>query len=107
MVFHDTVRQNISDPNYENETWRARHHFKEAHQHAPPYRRNRDFKPVNYGSYRGILNFKHSEPWAILKNLRDLGHEEHNKGVKYMKAIVTGGFMGTVLGYMWFMLKPL
>jgi uncharacterized membrane protein YpjA len=54
-----------------------------------------------------MLNFKTSEPWGMMKNLKDLKNEEHNKGVKYLKTIVSGGILGSVYGYMWFVLKPL
>ena len=106
MVFTDTVVQKYVDPAYENEVFRARNHYKELHQHNPPQRRNRDFKPVNYGSFRGILNFKHAEPWAIFKNLKDLREEHHNHPIKWAKAFIAGAFSGTLLGYSWFILKP-
>jgi hypothetical protein len=72
MVFETSVKQPIVDSAYKNEVFRARKHYKEEHVHDPPLRRNRDFKPVNYGSFRGMLNFKHAEPFASLKNLKDL-----------------------------------
>lgn len=64
MVFHNSVASGVSDPNYGNETFRARNGYKEEHTHDKPYRRSRDFKPVGYGSYRGILNYRHSEAYC-------------------------------------------
>jgi hypothetical protein len=106
MVFSDTRIQSIPDPTYANESFRAKHHYKEAHVHDPPYRRNRDFKPVNYGSFRGILNFKHSEPFALLKNLEDLKHEHHNIAIRWAKSFLFGAVTGGVLGYAWFVIRP-
>jgi len=106
MVYSDTVVNKFVDPAYENEVFRARYHYKELHQHNPPQRRNRDFKPVNYGSFRGILNFKHAEPWAIFKNLKDLKEETHNHPIKWAKAFLFGAGSGILLGYSWFLIKP-
>ena len=75
MVFQNAIAQNITEPNYGNETFRARHGYKEEHTHDAPYRRNRDFKPVNYGSFKGMLNYRHSEPFCLLKNMKDLSRE--------------------------------
>lgn len=94
------------DPSYQNEHWRAKHHFKEAHQHDPPYRRNRDFKPVNYGSFRGILNYKRSEPFESLKNLKDLQNEHHHHPLKWAKTFLFGASAGAVIGYAWFVIRP-
>jgi len=106
MVFHDTVVRKSADPNYENELFRARHGYKELHQHNPPERRNRDFKPVTYGSWRGMLNFKHAEPWCQLKNLEDLANETHHHPIKWFKQFVLGASMGTLFGLCWFLIKP-
>ena len=75
MVFHNAIGQPVSDPNYGNETFRARHGYKEEHTHDPPYRRSRDFKPMTYGSFKGMLNYRHSEPYCLLKNMKDLSRE--------------------------------
>lgn len=106
MTTDNTRLTPIPDPSYNNEVWRARHHYKEGHVHDPPYRRNRDFKPVNFGSFKGMPNFKHAEPFALLKNLRDLRHEHHNHPLKWAKAFLYGAFAGFVFGYSWFLLKP-
>jgi hypothetical protein len=109
MVYANTVVQSSSigsDPIYANETWRQRHHYKEAHVHDPPYRRNRDFKPVPYGSFRGMPNYKHAETWCLLKNLKDLGNEHHNHPIKWAKTFLFGAMVGGILGYSWFLLRP-
>jgi hypothetical protein len=106
MVYKNTVKQYITDHSYANETWRARHGFKEAHQHDPPYRRNRDFKPVNFGSFRGILNYKRAEPFESLKNLKDLKNEHAHHPIKWIKCFTFGSIVGVVMGYSWFVIRP-
>jgi hypothetical protein len=106
MVYADAVQQVITDPAYDNDVYRARNGYKEKHVHSPPYRRNRDFKPVNYGSFRGILNFKHSEPFALLKNLSALKEEKHHHPIKWFKAFLFGAISGLTIGYSWFILRP-
>ncbi|TNV76273.1 hypothetical protein FGO68_gene8827 [Halteria grandinella] len=106
MVFENTVKLHVTDPAYQNETWRARHHFKEEHQHDPPQRRNRDFKPVNYGSFRGILNYKRAEPFESLKNLKDLKNEHAHHPTKWAKCFLFGAMAGATFGYAWFVIRP-
>jgi len=106
MVFENVRKQHITDPSYANEHWRAKHHYKEGHVHDPPYRRNRDFKPVNFGTFKGIPNYKHAEPWAQFKNLRDIVHEEHHHPIKWIKTFLFGAITGGIIGYSWFILKP-
>ena len=106
MVYHNAVATSITNPAYENETFRAKHGYKEAHQHDPAYRRNRDFKPVPYGSFRGMPNYKHSEPYCLLKNMRDFAHEEHHHPIKWIKTSLKGGLFGSVFGYLWFVGGP-
>lgn len=64
MVYHNVVRQPQPNDGSGNETYRAKQGFKELEVHNPPHRRNRDFKPVNYGSAKGMLNYKHAEAWC-------------------------------------------
>lgn len=106
MVYHNTVKQDIMDPSYQNEVFRAKQHYKEAHQHDPPMRRNRDFKPVNYGSFRGILNYKRAEPFESLKNLKDIANEHHHHPIKWAKAFLLGATSGAMIGYAWFVIRP-
>lgn len=94
MVYSNTIRQHVIDPAYKNEHFRAKSHYKEAHTHDPPLRRNKDFKPVLYGSFRGILNFKTAEPFQILKNLKDLKNEHHQKPIKWLKTFIFGAAFG-------------
>lgn len=106
MLVDNSKKQHVPDPAYSNEFWRARHHFKEEHLHDPPARKNRDFKPVGFGSFRGMPNFKHAEPFAILKNLKDLPHEHHHHPIKWIKAFLFGGAAGVFFGYAWFIFRP-
>lgn len=102
MVFHNSVAQDISAADYGNEMFRARHGYKEAHVHDAPYRRNRDFKPANYGSFKGFLNYRHSEPYCLLKNMKDLAREEHHHPIKWTKQFLKGALTGGLLGYTYF-----
>ena len=102
MVYTNVLRNEVSDPNYENATFRARHGYKEEHAHDAPYRRNRDFKPVPYGSFKGILNYKHSEPFCLLKNMKDIPNEEHHILIAWGKAALKGGVVGAAFGYLYF-----
>lgn len=106
MVYHNAIAQSVSNPAYGNETWRATHGYKEAHQHDPAYRRNRDFKPVTYGSYIGIPNYKHSEPYCLLKNMKDISREDHHHPIKWAKISLKGAFAGSVFGYLYFIGGP-
>ena len=102
MVFHNSLFNGPSDPNYGNETFRARHGYKEVAMHDAPYRRNRDFKPVNYGSWKGMLNYRHSEPYMHLKNMKDISRDDHHIVIKASKNALKGGLLGSIFGYLYF-----
>ena len=106
MVYHDHVVQGVSNNAYSNETFRAKNGYKETHQHDPTYRRNRDFKPVGYGTFRGLPNYRHSEPYCLLKNMKDLPRQDHHHPIKYIKTFLTGATVGSVAGYMYFVGGP-
>ena len=99
-INHNYIAAYGGDENYSSATWRARHGYKESHQHDPPYRRSRDFKPIPYGSFRGIINYRHSEPYCIFKNIKDIQREDHHIGIVMGKAILKGAFLGGLAGYM-------
>lgn len=106
MHLHNVVGQECSNPDYENATFRARQHYKEEHQHNAPYRRSRDFKPILYGAFIGLPNYKHSEPFALLKNVSDLYKENDNIAINFTKSFLRGAFGGSILGYMYFLAAP-
>jgi len=106
MVYTNTVKYNIPEGAYGNEVWRQRHGYKEEHQHDAPMRRNRDFKPVPYGSFGGMPNYRHAEPWCQLKNIRDLGNEHSHFPTVWAKQFLFGATVGVVLGQGWFFIKP-
>ena len=99
MVYYDTIHQDISDRSYGDEAFRARYGYKEAETHNPPFRRSRDFKPMSYGHFRGMLNFRHSEPYMLLKNMKDIVYEEHHHPIKWTKQALRGGIIGGFLGF--------
>jgi len=105
MVFENHIEYKGA-AGFENEFFRARHGYKDAEAHDPPYRRSRDFKPVPYGSAKGILNYRHSEPFALLKNMRDLPRETHHFPITMSGHFLKGGLVGTVLGSMYFLAGP-
>lgn len=102
MVFSNAIKQEVSDGDYGNDVWRQRHGYKETHTPDHPFRRNRDFKPVPYGSAKGPLNFRHSEPYCLLKNMKDLYQEDHNIGIRWFKQFFKGAAVGGLLGLLHF-----
>ena len=106
MVYDNHIAANDTFPGYRNEQWRVRHGYKELEVADPPFRRNRDFKPLSYGSYRGILNYRHSEPFMHLKNLKDLWREPHHHPTKWFKSFLKGALWGGSLGYMYTVFGP-
>jgi hypothetical protein len=106
MVYHNHTCQDISNLSYGNETFRARNGFKEGHVHDPPQRRNYDFKPIPYGTFRGIPNYRRSETFESMKSIRDVWNEQHNIVIKTVKTGIKGAFVGSVLGYTYFIGAP-
>ena len=47
-------------------------------------------------------NYRHSEPYCLLKNMKDLVHEENNIAIKFPKSALKGGLVGSIFGYAWF-----
>ena len=107
MVYHNTVKYPVPDARYADETWRAKHHFKEMHQHDPPMRRSRDFKPVPWGHARGMPNYRHAEPWLNMKNLITLINEDHHHPTKWFKKFLYGSIFGAIMGQFWFFASPI
>ena len=107
MATRNNVTTPIPDPRYKDETWRAAHHFKEEHQHDAPYRRNRDFKPVPWGTARGMPNYRHSEPWLNMKNLITLKEERHHHPTRWFKQFMWGAGAGLVFGQLYFFMAPI
>eukprot|EP00349_Pseudokeronopsis_sp_Brazil_P006188 CAMPEP_0202960460 /NCGR_PEP_ID=MMETSP1396-20130829/4607_1 /ASSEMBLY_ACC=CAM_ASM_000872 /TAXON_ID= /ORGANISM="Pseudokeronopsis sp., Strain Brazil" /LENGTH=271 /DNA_ID=CAMNT_0049679693 /DNA_START=6 /DNA_END=821 /DNA_ORIENTATION=+ len=106
MVYENSRRQRIIDPNYQNEVFRARHHYKEELVHDPPQRKNRDFKAVPYGSFRGMLNFKHAEPFLMLKSLKDIYREEHHHPIKWASSSLQEAYWVHLLVTPWYIVQP-
>jgi len=98
MVFNNTVRYVIPDPAYKDETWRINHGYKEEHQHDAPKRRNRDFKPAAYGSFRGLPNYRRSESFESMKLLTELKNEDHHFPTRWAKTFFYGATVGVSLG---------
>jgi len=106
MEIHNAVKYPVPDPRYSDETWRAKHHFKEIRQHDAPLRRNRDFKPVPWGAARGMPNYRHSEPWLNMKNLYSLTDEHFHHPTLWFKKFIFGALTGFSLGQVWFFVSP-
>lgn len=90
----------------DNAHFRAKHGFKETQVHDPPPRRNNDFKPVHSWSAKGMPNYKHSEPFYLLKNLPQFFREEQNFVIRWAKRFLEGGVVGGFLGYAMFAFSP-
>ena len=107
MVFTNTVKYLIPDGAYGDETWRAKHGYKEEHQHDAPMRRNRDFKPVPYGAFGGMPNYRRSEPFENLKNIKDIKNEHAHFPTRWFKTFMHGALTGIALGQIWFFVRPI
>jgi hypothetical protein len=106
-MVENVIHHNVANPAMANDVWRSRHGFKETHVHNPPYRKNRDFKAVPFGTFRGMPNYKHSEPFLLMKNLKDLQHEDHHHPTRWAKAFLFGAIVGASMGYAFFVVKPI
>ena len=106
MVFTNTVHMSITDQRYADEIWRSKHGYKEVEQHDPPLRRNRDFKPVPWGAAIGMPNYRHAEPFLLLKNLKDLKNENAQHPIKWAKTFAWGAWVGFIIGQAWSILSP-
>ena len=107
MVFWTNVqtKDTAAGHTYQNEVYRHKYGFKELHVHNPPKRRNKDFKPVLYGDFIGMLNFKLSEPWALMRHAKDLLSESHHKPINLAKQFIKGFVVGSFLGFMQMQIK--
>jgi hypothetical protein len=94
------------DTSMHNDTFRSRYGYKEMHVHNAPKRKNKDFKPVLYGDFRGMLNFKLSEPWALFRHGKDLWSEEHQLPIQWFKSFIKGAVVGAYYGVIYNMVKP-
>jgi hypothetical protein len=104
--YYDSINKGVEDGNYNNPTFRARQHYKEEEVHDPPARRNNDFKPVHSWSAKGMCNYKHAEPFYLLKNLGQFAREENNPGIRWIKRFIEGGLTTSMLGFVFFLHKP-
>ena len=108
MPFSNTIKMTLPEPGYDSELWRAKHGYKEELQHDAPYRRSRDFKPVPYGSFKGMPNYRHAEPWAQLKNVKDMIiNERDHHPTKWFKSFAFGALVGFTFGLFWIGMAPL
>lgn len=75
-------------------------------QHDAPFRRNRDFKPVPYGTFGGMPNYRHAEAFCQMKNAKDLITENHHFPTVWAKHFLWGAAIGLTLGSGWFFISP-
>ena len=106
MVYSDTIKYIPPEAAYADETWRQKHGYREMHQHNAPYRRNRDFKPVPYGTFGGMPNYRHAEAFCQMKNAKDMITEAHHFPTVWFKEFLKGAIMGVTLGSGWFFIAP-
>ena len=105
MVYHNHIVNEMA-PVYDNPTFRQLYGFKDIEAHDPPFRCNRYFKQVSYDLAKGILNYRHSEPFALLKNMKDIPRETHQKPIVYSKLFLKGALLGTYFGGVYFACGP-
>lgn len=99
MVYWTSIDQpSKTAGQYSNESFRSRNGYKEMEVHNSPHRRNKDFKPVLYGDFIGMLNFKLSEPWALMRHFPDLVKEKHQKPIRWIRSVIAGGIIGFIAG---------
>ena len=101
MVYQNVIKYTPSDPGYADESWRHHHGYRELHQHDPPFRRNRDFKPVPYGTFGGMPNYRHAEAFCQMKNAKDLFTESHHFPTVWTKEFLKGALGGVIFGFFW------
>ena len=96
MVFWTSLPQNGNKATTidGNDSYRTKNGFKELHIHNSPPRKNPDFKPMLYGDFIGMLNFKLSEPWAMMRHFPDLVNEQHQKPILWAKSTIKGAIAG-------------
>ena len=70
-------------------------------------RRNRDFKAMPYGTAAGMPNYRHAEPFAQLKNIKDFTTEHHHFPTKYFKTFLDGAIVGVFFGAAWTFIRPM
>jgi len=103
----DTVYTVAPEPAYDDPHFRQEKGYKSGAVHAAPFRRNRDFKPVPYGAFGGMPNYRHAEPFALLKNVKDFSSERHHMPTKWFKSFLFGAGTGIMFGSMWFAIAPI
>ena len=70
-------------------------------------RRNRDFKATPYGAAIGMPNYRHAEPYLLLKNLPDLRNEDHHHPTVWAKRFIFGAIVGLSVGQLWVFAGPI
>jgi hypothetical protein len=98
MVFYTAMHQYPADPDYRNPQLRTFAGYKEMEAPMPPQRRNRDFKPLGNGTFRGYPKGRNSVPYNQLRQLRDLTEETHQTPIRWLKMALKGALMGWTVG---------
>jgi len=52
-------------------------------------------------------NYRHAEPFALLKNMKDFSNEREHLPTRWFKAFLFGAFTGVGFGTMWFAIAPI
>lgn len=100
MVFKNTIvsYDSATNPQYGNPEFRLRSGFKETEVPSPPQRRNRDYKPIPNGTFRGFPKARNSVPYQTTRNVKDLFEERHQFVIKYIRAMLAGAGTGLWIG---------
>lgn len=104
--YSDVIARGREDPEKSNSVWRAKNGYKEMEVHDPPPRRNNDFKAVHSWSAKGMPNYKHAEPFYLLKNMTQVWREESNPAIRWTKRVLYAGTFGAIAGFAFFVGSP-
>jgi len=62
---------------------------------------------VPYGNFIGLPNYRHSEPFCLLKNAKDVINEQDHFPTRWAKTFLFGATLGVTFGQAWFFLRPI
>jgi hypothetical protein len=60
-----------------------------------------------YGTAAGMPNYRHAEPFAQLKNIKDFYAEHSHFPTVYFKLFLTGAATGIFWGSFWTFIRPI
>ena len=86
--------------------FRTKYGYKHLDQADYPQRRNRDFKILGNGTFRGYPKGRNSVPYAQLRHLRGIIEEKNQFVIKYAKGMLLGALTGCSISTAWIWAHP-